>query len=513
MRSARVLLNIVTSIVRFFVSGALGLVLTRLMVRGLGDASYGLWVAVFSLTGYFGLFDQGVRPSLVRYLSRDHARGDVTGMSRTLSSALALGAGIGVLVMLVTVAVAAGLGRWLHHLTPDQIETGRSIVLIAGTSVAVGFPLGVFGAALSGLQRYDLANGIGIAVSLLRFLAFVAVIRGGGGLIGLAWASLAMNLLGHAVSLVWVLRLIPGLELKRAHVSRESLRLIGAYGGLAFLGALAASITFQTDALVITAFLGTALVTPFAFAANPVEYARSFVYTATQVLAPTASEFETRGEKEKLHQMVIAGTKYSVLVSWPVLAGLLIFGRDFLVTWVGERYASAYPLLVLLTVPTFLSLPQSASAAVLYGVSRHRGVVLLSLLNAVLNLGLSLLWVKPFGLSGVAAGTAIPLFLVFGIGMAVFTCRALQLPARRYLIDGMAKPGLATLAFALPAWLVEWRWHPTGWGPLALATGACWLGFAAITWRVALGRDDRGRWVRTFAGLRDAHAATASDGA
>jgi O-antigen/teichoic acid export membrane protein len=506
VRSARVLLNIVTSILRFFVSGVLGLLLTRVMVHGLGDASYGLWVAVFALTGYFGLFDQGVRPSLVRYLSRDHARGDVPGMSRTLSSALALGAAIGVLVMLVTVAVAALLGRWLHHLTPDQIETGRAIVLIAGTSVAVGFPLGVFGAALSGLQRYDLANGIGIAVSLLRFLAFVAVIRGGGGLVGLAWASLAMNLLGHVVSLIWVLRLIPGLELRRAHVSRESLRLIGVYGGLAFLGALAASITFQTDALVITAFLGTALVTPFAFAANPVEYARSFVYTATQVLAPTASEFETRGEQEKLHHMVLAGAKYSVLVSWPVLAGLLIFGRNFLVTWVGERYASAYPLLVVLTVPTFLSLPQSASAAVLYGVSRHRGVVVLSLLNAALNLGLSLLWVRPYGLMGVAAGTAIPLVAIFGVGMAIFTCRALALSARRYLIEGMVKPGLASLAFVAPALLVQWRWHPVGWGPLALATGGCWIVFAAVTWRIGLGQADRGRWARTFAGLRGARA-------
>jgi hypothetical protein len=95
----------------------------------------------------------------------------------------------------------------------------------------------------------------------------------------------------------------------------------------------------------------------------------------------------------------------------------------------------------------------------------------------------------------------------------VFTCRALELSARRYLIEGMAKPGLATLAFVLPALLVQWRWHPTGWWPLALASGGCWLIFAAITWRVGLGQDDRGRWARTLAGLRGARAAAASDGA
>jgi len=90
LRSIRVLRNIVTNYLRFFVTGVLGFVLTPLMVRLLGDGPYGLWVTIFSVTGYFGLFDQGIRPSLVRYVSRDHTRGDQDGLSRTLSSALAL---------------------------------------------------------------------------------------------------------------------------------------------------------------------------------------------------------------------------------------------------------------------------------------------------------------------------------------------------------------------------------------------------------------------------------------
>ena len=82
--------NVVTNYLRFFLGGVLGFVLTPLMVHLLGDGNYGLWVTVFSLTGYFGLFDQGIRPSLVRYVSRDHARADHEGLSRTVSSALAL---------------------------------------------------------------------------------------------------------------------------------------------------------------------------------------------------------------------------------------------------------------------------------------------------------------------------------------------------------------------------------------------------------------------------------------
>ena len=86
MRSIRFLRNVLTNYLRYFSSWAIGFLLTPIMVHQLGDGDYGLWVTIFSVTGYFGLFDQAIRPSLVRYISRDHAKGDREGLSRTMSS-------------------------------------------------------------------------------------------------------------------------------------------------------------------------------------------------------------------------------------------------------------------------------------------------------------------------------------------------------------------------------------------------------------------------------------------
>jgi O-antigen/teichoic acid export membrane protein len=494
VRSIRVFKNVVTNYLRFIMGGLIGLVITPIMVHVMGDGSYGLWVTVFSFTGYFGLFDQGIRPSLVRYISRDHARDDREGLERTVNTAIALFTVVGLIALGVTAVVAARFVHWFH-IDPANARVASTVVLVAGGSVAVGFPLGVYGAVLSGLQRYDLGNGIGIAVAIVRALAFVAVLRLGGGLVGLAWASLAMSLIGYLLSWIAVRRLLPGLRYGLRFVTRDHVSLIGSYGGIAILGALATSITFQTDALVITAFMSAAAVTPFALAAGLVENVRAIVHSATYVLSPTASELETRGETGKLHAMLIAGSMYSVLLSWPVLAGLLVFGRGFLVTWVGPQYASASSLLAILAVPTLISLPQSAASALLFGVSRHKGVVTLSMLNALLNLGLSIWWVKPFGLTGVAMGTAIPLGLISGMAMMLYACHALEMPFSRYLWEGMGRPGLACLAFAIPALAVEWLWHPVGWVPLAAATGGCWAVFAWFAWRFGMNAGERERWL------------------
>jgi O-antigen/teichoic acid export membrane protein len=485
MRSVRVLRNIATNYLRFFAGGAISFLLTPVMVHLLGDGEYGLWVTVFSLTGYFGLVDQGIRPSLVRYVSRHKAAGDDSGLARTLNSAIALYSGAGVLSLAVTAVVAANFGHWFR-IDPAMLPAARGAVALAGLSLALGFPLGVFGATLSGLQRYDLANLIGIGIAILRAIVFIVILRTGGGIVELAWGSLAANLVGHLITFLTVRRLLPALPYGRRWVDAATLRQIGAYSGFAFVGALATSIAFQTDSLVITAFIGAAAVTPFAL--------RTLVYSATWVLAPTASEMETLGETEPLQAMLIGGARYSVLLSWPVLAALVIFGGGLLSTWVGEKYREAALLLTALAVPTLLSLPQSAASSMLYGISRHKGMVTLSLLNALLNLGLSLLWVKPWGLLGVALGTAVPLALVGGVATAVYAARAMKLSVRRYLWEGMGQPALVCLAFIVPALAIERLWNPVGWVPLGASVGGCWLLFAAAAWRWGVGPAERHRW-------------------
>jgi O-antigen/teichoic acid export membrane protein len=511
LRTIRVLRNISTNYLRMAVSVVVGIVLTPIMVHTLGDTGYGLWVTIFSLTGYFGLMDQGIRPSLVRYVSRHQAEGDGVALSRTLSSATALYGSVGVLTLVATFVAAANFGTWFR-IGPEHLEVARAVVLVSGLSLAMGFPLGVFGATLSGLQRYDIANAIGIGISVVRVVAFVLVLRFGGELVELAWCSLGLNLIGHGLSLYFVRRLLPGVALSPRNVDRATLSRIGSYSGYAFVGALATTITFQTDALVITAFMGAAAVTPFALAASLVNQSRQLVHAATWVLSPTASEMDTHGEKQKLRDMMVSGSKYGVLLSWPVLLALIVFGPNVLTTWVGERYADSSGLLVILAVPTLIALPQSTASSVLFGIGRHRGVVGLSLLNAAVNLVLSILWVRPFGLAGVAWGTAIPLFLIAGVGMMVLGARQLEMPLSRYAWEGLGRPGLISLTFVPPALLVEWLWHPVGWVPLIAACAGCWLVFAPVAWRWGQTPADRERWKTTLPRLFGLPVATAGSG-
>ena len=50
-------------------------------VHHLGDAAFGIWVLIFAVTGYYGLFDLGIRSSIIRYVSKYTATDDRTKLT------------------------------------------------------------------------------------------------------------------------------------------------------------------------------------------------------------------------------------------------------------------------------------------------------------------------------------------------------------------------------------------------------------------------------------------------
>ena len=80
--------NVTSSWMSLLVNGILGFFLAPFIIHHLGDDAYGLWILICSITGSYGLFDLGIRSSVVRYVSKFHAVGDREELSRLISTTL-----------------------------------------------------------------------------------------------------------------------------------------------------------------------------------------------------------------------------------------------------------------------------------------------------------------------------------------------------------------------------------------------------------------------------------------
>jgi len=433
-----------------------GIFLSPFILHHLGDEAFGLWILIFSLTGYYGLFDLGIRSSIVRYVAKYSATEDYDELNRLINTAMFSYTGIGAVAMLITL-VAVHFMNSIFKIPAEFVGTSRLLLLMVGASVSLGFPLGVFSGILEGLQRFYVLNFTNITSTIVRAILIVIALRRGGGLLSVALITVALPLVNQTVNATIALRHLR-LKIGPRYVNRNSLKLIATYSGTTFLIIVAGRLRFKTDAMVIGTFLSATAVTYFTIGSRLVDYATETVHSMAQIFVPMSSQSDALGDLSRLRKIFVAGNRMCAMVALPLCAVLVILGKSVIEAWMGARYVSvSYPVLLTLLFPSTLMLMQVASSRVLLGMGKHQMLAKVTLAEGVANLVLSIILVQKYGIIGDAFGTAIPLTCTMLFFLPHHLCRILKLRLLSYLRHAFVLPALMTAPLVVVLlWLQRW---------------------------------------------------------
>ena len=422
-----------------------GIFLSPFILHHLGDEAFGLWVLIFSLTGYYGLFDLGIRSSIVRFVAKYTATNEQDELNHLINTAMFSYGGVALASLVVTL-IATYYVNSIFRISGGSIATARWLLLMVGVSVSLGFPLGVFGGILEGLQRFYLLNLTTVSSTLMRALLIVVALEHGRGLLTVALITVCFPLINQLVNAGAVFRLLP-LRLGPQYVDRSTLRKIASYSGTTFLIIVAARLRFKTDALVIGTFVSATAITYFTIGSRLVDYASELVSSLAQIFVPMSSQSHARGDVEGLRKMLVLGNRACASIIFPVTAILTILGKSVIEVWVGPKYiATSYPVLLVLLYPTTLMLVQHTSGRILWGMAKHHTWAWVALAEGAANLILSVILVHPYGILGDAVGTAIPLTCSMILFLPQHLCRLVGIKLRTYLYQAFSLP----IAMCLP---------------------------------------------------------------
>lgn len=456
MRKSEIIKNVGSSWFSLGVNILVGIFLSPFILHRLGNTAYGAWVLAFSVTGYYGLFDLGIRSSVIRYVSTYTAAGDTEGLSRLINTSLAGYTAIGAATMLVTLAISTHIDS-LFRMPNDLLPTARWLFIMVGIAVALGFPAGVFGGILEGLNRFYLVNITNLASTLLRAILIVLALTHGYGLLMVALITVVIPLLGSVVRAVIALRLL-SLRFDWKYIDKESFRKIAGYSSVSFMLMIAYKLRFKTDEVIISTFVSVAAVTFFSNADRLVDYTGEVVSSLAQSFVPMSGQSHARGDTAHLRKIFVAGNRACALIVFPITAILVILGKSVITAWVGQRYVTAcYPVMLVLLIPSTFALAQGASTRILYGVAKHGSLAWVSAMEGLTNVILSVVLVRKYGLIGDALGTAIPLSCTALYFMPRHLCRILQVRLGTFLRQAYTLPVLLCAPTVLALLLVR-RW-------------------------------------------------------
>src|ERR1700722_798213 len=456
MRKIEIIKNVGASWFNLGINILVGLFLSPFILHRLGNTAYGAWVLAFSVTGYYGLFDLGIRSSLIRYVSTYTATDNQIGLARLINTSLAVYTAIGAAAMVATITVSAYVGS-LFHMPANFLPTARLLFLIVGSAVAFGFPAGVFGGILEGLNRFYFVNLTNLVSTLLRALLIVIALRYGYGLLTVAIITVTLPLLASVVRAAIVLRLL-SLKFGWRYVDKGSFREIAHYSSVSFILMIAQKLRFKTDEVVISTFLSVAAVTFFSNGDRLVDYTAEVVSSLAQIFVPMSGQSDAKGDLGQLRRIFVAGNRACALIVFPISATLIILGKSVITAWVGPRYVTAsYPVMLALLIPTTLVLAQAASPRILYGMARHKSLAWVTGMEGIANVILSIVLIRPFGIIGDALGTAVPLTCTALCFLPRHLCRVLDVRVRTFLRETYTLPLLLCSPTVVALLLVR-RW-------------------------------------------------------
>jgi O-antigen/teichoic acid export membrane protein len=428
--------NVSTRYLAIGIEALLGFVVLPYNVAHLGTSAYGLWILTGSITAYFSVLDLGYGGALVRFVARYRARRDFASLNEILSTIFCVFAGFGMLTYVVAIVIAANIDHFFQ-LAPDQVRIGRIVLLITSLNVAGGTAFSVFGAVINGFQRYDLNNVVGTVSSVVTAVVNVAVLAAGYGLVELVAATTMVRLLTYGVYRANAYRVFRGMHIRVGSFRRERLREVTGFSVFMLLIDWADKLNYSVDAIVIGVFLSTSAVAVWTVGQRLAEVTQRLTNQLNEVLFPTVVDHDSAARLDRLRAIFVQGTRLSLATVVPMGGGLILMADWLVRAWVGPGFGGSVVVLQLLALTVIVRVGNATAGMLLKGAGEHRLVAFTNVGAAIVNLGLSIALVRPFGLPGVAIGTLVPVALASSMIVFPAGCRRVNLSVWRGLAEAV----------------------------------------------------------------------------
>jgi O-antigen/teichoic acid export membrane protein len=374
-----------------------------LVVRGLGDASYGVYSLVTAIVGYFAVIDINVTAGSVKYIAEFNANKDQRRIDETVFFGLAVYSMLGLL---------GGLGLYIgaHFFVTRVFSVPAQLVGEAVATLklaALGFFLGQLQSYLNSipqsLMRYDIASRIEMVFGTLVPLLTVAVLMAGHGL----YEVILLRVIASAINCVvlWrcIRRLLPDLAWRKpgAAIRRE---LLG-FSAYSFLSRFATLSYAYADKLIIGALVGVTGLAYFTVASTLANRILSLTYRLSGVFFPAASALAARGELERLRTLYLKASRYVVFINASVLVLVAVFSYQILYYWMNPQFARAGQIVLsVMALSQFIDSLTSLPSLVNDGMGHPRFSGMFALARAVFGLVVVWIGVDGWGIIGAAWG-------------------------------------------------------------------------------------------------------------
>ena len=410
----QIIKNMFSNWLAVLAQASIAFILVPFLITQLGREGYGLVGLLGVILGLTQIADLGLRGALGRELSEQVALKDTRHFNELMTTAL---------VLYVCIAGGFALVGWVFapwfveifkvsaRLQPDAIF----LIRLYGTgAVLFSFIAPVFDAALTSHNRFDVANSVRIFCGIFSGICmFIVLPMVSNPLVGWVAVMLLNHLLSALLSFLLVRRYCEGICVHFRYFQPRRLFPLFRLGGYIYALQLTDVLSSQSDPLVISYFFGPAGVALYQPGQRLSGMMRPIVTTIGNQLYPLTTKQHVNQEVLKMQQLLVIGTKYTLLLGVLATVGVVACADSLCRLWLFDSLGEDYRTVALIVrgwaVADFLLYAAGTQWSVLLGMKKLKFLVWTQLPTAVLNLLVSIYLVgfTDLGIPGVLIATIL----------------------------------------------------------------------------------------------------------
>ena len=385
------------------------------MLRLLGQSEFGLYNLVASVVSYLGLLSFGFSSAYMRFYTRYKVKDDQDNIAKLNGMFLIIFSAIGVITILTGAVLINNVEAIFGaKLVASELSTAKALLTIMMFNMALSFPGSVFNSHIVANEKYIFQKSIQMIRVVVNPFMVLPVLFLGYGSIGMVVVTTILNVCVELINVVFCFKKLKmRISFKRFDFSL--MREMTVFSSFIFLHMIMDQVLWNVDKVILGRIWGTTTVAVYALSAQLNTYYLSISTAVSSVFVPRVNTIvfstDEKTSNELLTDLMIRVGRIQFIILSVIMLGLIFFGKPFIQMWVGENYAGAYPIVLLLIIPVTLPLTQNLGIAIQRAKNMQKFLAVVNVFIALLNVIISIPLAKAYGGAGSALGTAFAMIV------------------------------------------------------------------------------------------------------
>lgn len=387
-----------------------GFILMPHIILNIGSSDFGVYRAIYSFAAALMVLDLGLGATTMRYISDFRARKQHDKINPYISMTFVQAIVMSIIVVFLSQLIYVNIEHIFRiGLNSNQIDLAKQYFRLLMFIIVLHIFENICNGIISGYNLFFVSNGIKLIRLLIRILftyIFIEIFKNAYTLIFIDIVLIITLLIFEFLFVKIYLKIKLNFFQIDWEISKSSFR----YTVLIFITSIVSQVNNNLDNVIIGALIGANIVTLYSFALLFFNVFNQLSTSISGVMLPSISKSIINDDSKLTNTLsiVIKVGRIQFLVLGTAIVGFILVGREFIDLWYNnELNYHIYYLALILMIPALFELVINTVISILRAKNMLLFRTSVLFITTILNIYISISWIKYFGFYAVAYGTAI----------------------------------------------------------------------------------------------------------